>query len=138
VQSADLPAVAALLESVGLDPAGLADANVRAFAIEDASGLIACVAIELEDGTALLRSLAVRADLRGRGVGETLLAHALEEARRAGATQAFLLTETAAPFFAGRGWAAVGRAVVDARFPRSEQVRHVCPATATAMRRDLP
>ncbi len=137
VGPADLPAVAALLESVGLDPAGLEAANVRAFAIGDAAGTAASAAIELAEGAALLRSLAVRPDLRGRGLGKALLEHVLEQARREGAAEAFLLTETAAPFFAGRGWTRVGRDVVDARFPESEQVRRVCPASASAMKRGL-
>ena len=107
------------------------------FAVGDGSGILGSVAIELEDGVALLRSLAVRAEHRGRGLGETLLEHALAEARRAGAAEAYLLTETAAPFFAARGWTPVRRDVVDSRFPRSEQVRHVCPSTAAPMRRDL-
>ncbi|HEY7461147.1 MAG TPA: GNAT family N-acetyltransferase [Gemmatimonadota bacterium] len=137
VQSADLPGVSALLETAGLDPAGLTAANVRIFAMADATGTAASVAIEVENGAVLLRSLAVRPDLRGRGLGEALLEHALEQARHEGIREAFLLTETAAPFFAGRGWTPVERDVVDARFPESEQVRRVCPASATAMRRSL-
>jgi amino-acid N-acetyltransferase len=137
VQPADLPAVAALLERVGLDPAGLGGPNVRAFAVGDASAPAASVAVELEGEAALVRSLAVRPDLRGQGLGGELLEHALEQARQEGAAEAFLLTETAAPFFAGRGWTPVSRDVVDARFPESEQVRRVCPASATAMKRGL-
>jgi N-acetylglutamate synthase-like GNAT family acetyltransferase/predicted O-methyltransferase YrrM len=137
VQPADLPGVSALLETAGLDAAGLTAGNVRTFAMADASGTAASVAIEVENGAVLLRSLAVRPDLRGRGLGEALLEHALEQARQEGATEAFLLTETAASFFAGRGWTAVDRDVVDARFPESEQVRRVCPASAAAMRRSL-
>jgi arsenate reductase len=137
VQPADLRTVGAFLEGMSLDPAGLEDPNVRVFAVGDASGILGSVAIELEDGVALLRSLAVRAEYRGRGLGETLLEHALAEARRAGASEAYLLTETAAPFFAARGWTPVRRDVVDSQFPHSEQVRHVCPSTAAAMRRDL-
>jgi ubiquinone/menaquinone biosynthesis C-methylase UbiE/N-acetylglutamate synthase-like GNAT family acetyltransferase len=137
VLAADLPALTGLLAAAGLDPAGLDASNVRAFAVADAGGPAASVAYELEGGSALLRSLAVRPDLRGRGLGARLLDHALTQARREGAVEAFLLTETAAPFFGARGWNAVERAVVDARFPESEQVRSICPASATAMWRSL-
>jgi cysteine desulfurase family protein (TIGR01976 family) len=133
----ELPEMAALLASVGLDPVGLEGGNVRAFGMRDAFGLAASAAYEREGRSALLRSLAVRPDLRGRGLGSSLAAAALEAACREGAEEVLLLTEGAAGFFAASGWQPVARAYVDERFPDSEQVRHVCPGTAAALRKDL-
>lgn len=134
---ADAPGLAAFLLSVGLDPAGLADPNLRAFVVRDGSQIVGSAAYELGDAVALLRSVAVRPDRRGRGLGAALASHALAEASREGATEALLLTDGAAGYFAAGGWQTVPRSYVDARFPGSQQVLNVCPASAAAMRKLL-
>lgn len=133
----DLPDVARLLRSVGLDPAGLEGLNVRLFGVRDGAGMAGSVAYERQGGAVLLRSLAVRADLRGRGLGGALAEFALGDAGASGADEALLLTEGADGFFAAGGWERVARAYVDERFPDSEQVRRICPSSAAAMRRPL-
>ena len=61
------------------------------------------------DPTALLRSLAVRADARGSGLGADLLAHAESQAAALGVDALYLLTTTAERFFAARGYATTTR-----------------------------
>jgi amino-acid N-acetyltransferase len=133
----ELASVARLLEIVGLDAGGLDRPEARLFGIRNGSELAGCVAYERGDGAVLLRSLAVRPDLRGRGLGTALVDFALRAARKGGAGEALLLTEGAEAYFAAKGWQRVPRTEVDLRFPESEQVRRICPVTAAAMRRAL-
>ncbi len=62
---------------------------------------------------------------------------ALADARAAGAREAWLLTETADPFFAGLGWSRADRADAPAAVAASVEFASACPTTAIAMRRPL-
>jgi N-acetylglutamate synthase-like GNAT family acetyltransferase len=136
----DLPEVERLLESAGLTRDGLAacarDGNLIVARAEDGC-LMGCVGVEMFDGSTLLRSLAVTAGARGHGLGGALVARALDNARAAGAREAWLLTETAGPFFAARGWETADRAAAPAGVAGSIEFRKACPSSVPAMRRDL-
>ncbi len=136
----DLPEVEFLLQAAGLTRDGLA-ACVRDgmlfVARADDDCLMGCVALETFGEAALLRSLAVTAGARGHGMGSALVARALDHARAAGAHEAWLLTETAGPFFAARGWDVADRAAAPAGIAGSVEFTSACPSSVPAMRRDL-
>lgn len=136
----DLPDVELLLEVAGLtreDLAACERAGLLLAARAEDGCLMGCVALELYDGEALLRSLAVTAGARGHGLGSALVEHALERARSAGAREAWLLTETAGPFFAARGWQAADRAAAPPGIAGSVEFTSACPLSVPAMRRGL-
>ncbi len=62
---------------------------------------------------------------------------ALAGPRDDGAREAWLLTETAATYFAGLGWARVERSDAPADVAASVEFTSACPTTAIAMRRML-
>ena len=81
---ADLPAIFELLQRSALPRDGL-DAHVATTLVaRDANGLVGTAALELYGTAALLRSVAVAAEQRGRGLGAALTATALDLARRRG------------------------------------------------------
>ena len=86
---------------------------------------------------AVLRSVAVREDQRGRGLGQALVAAAEDLARERGASELILLTETAEPFFARLGYDVIDRGVVADDVAGSIEFAVACPSTAVAMRRRL-
>lgn len=93
--------------------------------------------IEIEGRHGLLRSVVVRESARGRGIG-TALCDALEtRAAAEGVETLFLLTTTAADFFAERGYGHVDRAAVPAEIRGTTQFGELCPATATCLRKSL-
>ncbi len=136
----DLLEVEHLLQAAGLTRDGL-DACARGgmllVARADDDCLMGCVALETFEDAALLRSLAVTAGARGHGLGSALVARALDQARAAGAHEAWLLTETAGPFFAARGWDAADRAAAPAGIAGSVEFTSACPSRVPVMRRDL-
>ena len=67
------------------------------------------VGLERFGSVALLRSLAVAAELRGTGVGKALVAAAEEYAQTKNVQTLYLLTTTAADFFARLGYAPLPR-----------------------------
>ena len=131
----DLPEVEQLLEAAGLTREGLAACardGLLLVARADDGCLMGCVALEMFGEAALLRSLAVTAVARGHGLGSALLARALDHAWAAGGHDAWLLTVTARPFFAARGWQAASRAAAPSpRRTRQSTLRR------PASRRDL-
>lgn len=138
--NADLTDVAGLVAASGLTLAGLAACVVSGTALvcrERDGCLLGTAAIERHGDAALLRSVAVHAPARGHGLGRALVERALADARAAGAREAWLLTETAEPFFAGLGWSRADRGDAPAAVAGSVEFTSACPTTAIAMRRPL-
>lgn len=84
--------------------------SIRDFSVFIDNGVIVGVcALHISwEGLAEIRSLAVRADWTGRGVGSRLVVHCLGEAREMGATQVFVLTYQNG-FFGKMGFAPVDK-----------------------------
>jgi amino-acid N-acetyltransferase len=124
--------VAELVTASGLPTVGLAGAW-RTWVAVDGDQLLGTASLERHGDALLLRSVAVRADQRGRGVGAELVRTALAAAgpRR----QVALLTETAAGWFPRFGFRPVERAALDPALAASAELAGACPATAQAFLR---
>jgi amino-acid N-acetyltransferase len=131
----DVPDVLALLHASALPVEGLEDHLDTLLVAIDGDGLVGCAGLELYDGGALLRSVAVRATHRGTGLGQRLTGAALDLARARGAAAVFLLTETAASFFPRFGFAETTRDRVPADVKTSVEFVSLCPQSATVMMR---
>jgi predicted GNAT family N-acyltransferase len=115
-------AVPPALERDGLD------ASATHFIARDPLGaVIGAARMRVVDGKAKAERVAVRADVRGRGVGAALMRALEAEALRCGLRQVVLnAQESAIPFYEGLGYVAEGPTFDDAGIPH----RH--------MRRALP
>ncbi len=130
----DLPAVLALLAENDLPVAGLAE-HGEALLVARAEGrVVGSAALELYGDQALLRSVAVQRDLRGRGLGKELARAALGMARDHGVRDVYLLTTTAAGFFPRLGFELIARGDIPASVQASVEFRSACPVSAVAMR----
>jgi amino-acid N-acetyltransferase len=130
----DLEASQALLQSSRLPLDGLQGWFGGAIVADRETEVVGCVALEFHDRAALLRSLVVAPSLRGRGVGERLTSEALGQARKAGARDVYLLTETARDFFMKFGFQVQDRSTAPAALKDSVEFRSACPKSATMMR----
>ena len=129
----ELPAIQALLRESGLPVAGV-DAHVDEFLVaEEDGGLVGCAAVERYGDAGLLRSVAVRASMRGTGLGQRLTEACIDAARAKGLTTLSLLTETAEKFFPRFGFVAVEQRALPDALKASEELRGACPASARAM-----
>jgi UDP-N-acetylmuramate: L-alanyl-gamma-D-glutamyl-meso-diaminopimelate ligase len=135
----DMTRVRALLTEVGVPSNDLADDRFGDVLVlkDEARQIVGCVAVEGYDGAAVLRSLAVTPDCRGRGFGWMLADCAVQRARALGAARLYLLTETASDFFAEKlGFKAIDRTTVDQQIAASAHFRDSARG-AVAMRLDL-
>jgi len=134
----DLPAVAERLDGAGLPTDGFDAGAARLFVLDGAEGSPdGVVGFERYGEHALLRSLAVRPGLRGRGYGEALLRHALREAARAGARVAYGLTTTIPGLLLRWGFEEIERDALPGELGASAELRGACPASARAFRKAL-
>lgn len=133
----DHAAILRLLQDGGL-PVGDLDTAAIDFivAVEDAA-VAGVVGVEPFGDTGLLRSLAVRIDVRGQGVGERLVVALETLARARGLRRIVLLTETAAPFFDKRGYIVTAREQAPIAVQSSAEFRLLCPASAACMVKSL-
>jgi len=131
------PGLRDALDVAGLPTADLETAEVRFFAAADADGPIGWGGLEGEGSDRLLRSLVVAEGERGRGRGRALLAALETEAARTGARRLWLLTTSAADFFAAAGWRRVDRLAAPAVIAATSQFATLCPASAVCLTRDL-
>lgn len=129
----DWPAIEALLQAAKLPVDGAKD-HLANFVLGMADERLLCMGgFEQYGATALLRSMAVDASLRGTGVGQTLLDTVRQQARQQGVRELYLLTTTAADFFAKRGFSVISRTDTPPELQASREFQGVCPASATAM-----
>jgi amino-acid N-acetyltransferase len=133
-QPADLAAIRALLTTNGLPSADLTAAHLGSFWVaRDVAGVVGVVGLEPHGRVGLLRSLAVRVDARGHGLGAALLAHAEAQARATGVEALYLLTTTAERFFAARGYAVTPRDGVPPEIQATAEFAALCPSTSPCM-----
>jgi amino-acid N-acetyltransferase len=133
----ELPQVLKLLEEGGLPPDGLEDHLPTILVARLEERVVGSAALELHGPAALLRSVAVRRDLRRTGLGSRLTEAALRLSRELGAAEVYLLTETADHFFPRFGFRRIPRSEVPRSVRSSVEFTSACPASARAMALDL-
>jgi amino-acid N-acetyltransferase len=132
-EARDLEAIVAIVAGASLPVNGVREFRSEFFVSVRDGRVVGCCGLELYGGDALLRSVAVLDDERGRGTGARLVARALADARGRSLRSIALLTTTASGYFARFGFREVGREVVPAAVRASAEFRSVCPSTAACM-----
>jgi len=136
-READLDAIRAVLSAGGL-PVEDVNAHIESFVLARwQSATIGTIALQQVGEAALLRSLCVVAQYRGHAVGTRLLSAIEERAVARGIRELYLLTTSAADFFAQHGFSVSVRTAAPPGILGTEQFRTLCPATAVCMRRIL-
>jgi amino-acid N-acetyltransferase len=129
----DLSEVLALLGEAALPTEGVAEHFGTFFVVDDNSRIVACAGIELHEYAALVRSLAVAADVRSIGIGGAVLRRVLHEVRDCTAG-VFALTTTAEAYLTRFGFERVARSFVPQALFESRELQDACPQTAAVMR----
>jgi amino-acid N-acetyltransferase len=133
----DLPAIQSLLADCHLPTEGLERLTEHSIVAKSGSRLIGTVTLEPCGRSALLRSLAVAQDWRGRSLGRSLIAKMVSYARLLGVQQLYLLTTDAEPYFAALGFQSAERGEAPAQIQATSQFHSLCPKSAVCMVRDI-
>ena len=135
---ADWPGIVALLSANQLPVSDLDAKRVDEFLlVKDERGLAGCIGSERWGAYALLRSLAVREDCRGRGMGKQLTSVRESRCKSAGVVAVYILTETAAKFAEKQGYRVVERRAVPEEIRSTKQFNGLCPCCAICMAKML-
>ncbi len=136
-QRSDREAVIELLRACELPLGGLDDCWASTFVACTEQAVAGAAALEHHGPDAVLRSVAVDASHRGRGIGEALVQWALEAARSDHVRSVYLLTETASRFFPRFGFRETPREQAPAAILQSIEYSSLCPTSATSMVRRI-
>ncbi|MBS0388554.1 MAG: GNAT family N-acetyltransferase [Proteobacteria bacterium] len=135
--ASDLQAIRTLLAEAGLPVDDLGTADVSFWVTRDALGILGAIGVERFGTSGLLRSLVVAPRGQERGVASALLLELESSVRSSGLEFLALLTQTAAPFFAKRGYVVTPREQVPVRVRQSSEFATLCPASAVCMSKAL-
>jgi len=134
----DLDVAVRILQAANLPTEDLTASHVEHFSFSGpAAQPTGLVGLEIFDDVALLRSLVVTPDRRGKGDGQRLLAHAENQARSSGVRTLYLLTTTAEKFFARHGFARLAREDAPAAIRSTREFAGICPASSAFMGKAL-
>jgi amino-acid N-acetyltransferase len=128
-----VPGVRGIVHDAGLPLDGLGDVATDLFIAFDGEDLVGVAALELHGPHALLRSVAVVSNRRGEGIGSLLVDAAEAYAAETGIDGIYLLTDTAAAFFAERGYQVIARDAGPAPVMSSVEWAVACGDTAVPM-----
>lgn len=103
----------------------------------DDGSLLGTVGAEISGKSALLRSLSVRRDVRGQGLGKRLVAHEERVLRSMGVYDVYIVTTTADVLFGRIGYMRITREDVPPEVFKSSQFQGACPLTAVVMHKPL-
>ena len=127
-----------LLESYGLPVADIpGNDQIRLFGVKADGALTAVVGIEVYEEYALVRSLAVKQQFRGSGIGRNLIASLEGWARAKRVARLFLLTETAGRFFGYQGYRPIPRSETPQVIKDTSEFSGICPGSAELMIKEL-
>ena len=99
--------------------------------------LVAVVGLEIKNHSALLRSLAVDADYRNRGIATRLVGKIDDYAKSMKVDTLYLLTLTAEAFFEKCGYRRIARDSAPSGIQETTEFQNLCPASAVCMVRYL-
>lgn len=126
-------AVISMLREAELPVEDIHGPDISIFAHIEEQVVCGAVGLQALNDIALIRSLVVSPEYRGRRLGHTLSGFAESEAFSRGFEALYLLTESADRFFERRGYEHVLREDAPLALQRSSQFRKLCPASAHLM-----
>lgn len=128
----------ALLEAQGLPVSDITDEHLEHFFFVGSDGLPSgLVGLEIYGSDALLRSLVVGENARGKGMGSALTDHAGQYAASKGVRSIYFLTTTAEAFFWRLGYERIDRSRAPPSIERTREFASLCPATSAFMMKSL-
>jgi amino-acid N-acetyltransferase len=135
----DFAAIVALLEAESLPAEDLEPRMLAHFLVarDTAGGLVGACGLEPHGRMALVRSLVVAPAWRGRGIAKRLVERIEERAQSFGLDELYLLTTTAADFFAGLGYRVIRRDAAPLALRSTSQFSRLCPAAAACLVKTL-
>jgi amino-acid N-acetyltransferase len=134
----DVSSIRALLEAGGLPTSDLSTSSPQfVVACDGENKILGAGALQTLGESALLRSVVVATELRGTGLGHSIVEELERIARAAQVKQLALLTLTAKSFFERQGYRVIARQAVPEALQSTAEFQSLCPASAVCMAKSL-
>lgn len=126
-----------LLKSNNLPAADLPGVLDDFYTAIDEQKIVGLIGMERYAHYGLLRSMVVHPDYRNKRIAGMLIQLLEQTAASSGITTIYLLTETAESYFSKKNYQLITREEVPEALLQSSEFSHVCPVSATVMKKDL-
>jgi len=103
----------------------------------DGQRIVGLIGMERYSHYGLLRSMVVHPDYRNKQIAKKLVQLLEQKAASSGIITMYLLTETAEKYFSRNNYQLITRKEVPEPLFRSSECSHVCPVSATVMKKEL-
>ncbi|NQU85441.1 MAG: GNAT family N-acetyltransferase [Mariniphaga sp.] len=129
----EVPTLKQLLKESELPYSDIGNDNISFFALFEKEKIVAIGGIECYEKYALLRSVAVPDNVKGKGHGKRMVQKIESEAIRMGIAELFLLTTTGKEFFEKLDYKVISRNQVPDIIKATSEFTSLCPETAICM-----
>ncbi len=131
--AADVDVIKEILTVSGL-PAVDCDEHIDNFiVIEEKGGIIGVGGLEIHGSIALVRSIAVVPEYRGKGLARMIYKLIEDKARGLGISELYVITESAAEYFKRFGFVVIERCKVPGSIAETRQFKELCTSSAMVM-----
>lgn len=107
------------------------------YLLMDGERIIGTAGLDIFDDCALLRSVSIVEEVRGKGYGKVLNEQIELFAKESGINCMYLITHTAKDFFGRQGYCAIDRTTAPDAIKQTEQFSSLCPSTAVVMKKRI-
>ena len=111
--------------------------NTLLYVFMDAEKMIGSAGLEIFDDCALLRSVGLVQDARGKGYGKILHEQVEHFAKEKGINCLYLITTTAEKFFDRQGYCIIDRTMAPDAIKQTDQFTGLCPSSAMVMKKHI-
>ena len=135
--SEDYEGVVGLLSSQKLPVEDIDKKLSHFFVKKEGSTIAGVIGLEIYGRYGLLRSLATDPAHINKGIASALVHELINYANQEGLEEVYLLTETAEKYFEKKGFVKISREEVVEPVKQSTEFKHVCPASAVVMKKEI-
>lgn len=136
VTDAERQSAIAILQSHNLPTADI-DEDKLLYVLQRAEKIIGTAGLEIFDDCALLRSVSVLNDEKGKGYGRIINSEIENFAKESGINCMYLLTTTAKDFFDRQGYCVIKREDAPETIRQTGEFLSLCPASAILMKKRI-
>lgn len=133
----DIGGIESLLKKYNLPANDIMEHIDNFIVAEHENKIIGVGGYEALGDVALLRSIAVAQEYRGKSIGVNIYHLLKRKIKNKGIKEVYLLTETATDYFQKLGFTIKGRTTIPKTVMQTKQFRELCPSTAIIMFNDL-
>lgn len=107
------------------------------YTLAEGDQVIGTAGMDIFESCALLRSVSILGNTRGKGYGKILTGKVEQLAKENGISSMYLITHTAKDFFERQGYWVIDRTTAPDAIKQTDQFTGLCPSSAVVMKKSI-